>query len=189
MTNLNHRLHRRPRMPCSALVLTAVMAAVLGVAALAGCIQRRSPPPERQFVSPLPGKMKPVRFGKRIVLTILKPETYVLNSEMGETFEVHHIWRKKPTRLKNDANLGIFIGRFALPHCKGEKSSGKAVTPELAREAGLGWRSCPTSVAGLMARESFLPGNRNLVVHLFILGRNEAEMNALQRIARTLKLP
>lgn len=177
------RLHRRPPLTGIPLVLTAVAVTVAVTAAVfvlgmtAGC----SPP--------TPEIVKPVRFGKRIVLTLLKPESYVLNSEMGEIFEVHHIWRKKPPGPQQDANLGIFIGGFALPHCKGEKYPGQAITPQRARGIGSRWRSCATSVPGQLAWERFQAAGRDLVVHLFILGKNKAEMEALKRIARTLELP
>lgn len=192
----NHRL--RPSRGKGALpaplARVAVLAGFLGLVALTGCAQPGAAEtaeklPERHSVPPAPEKLKPVRFGKRIALTMLKPESYVLNSEAGAAFEVHHIWRKKPASLENDANLGIYIGPFALPHCRGEKSPGKAVTPRRARETGPRWRSCATSAPGQMAWETFHAAGRDLVVHLFILGRDEAEMNALKRIALTLKFP
>ena len=187
-SRLLRRPLRRPPITRGWPGLVALLAAVLGFAAPAGCSQPGAPLPERQSVSPNAEPVKPVRFGNRIVLTILKPESYLLISELGETFEVHHIWRSAPVSLKDDANLGIFAGPFALPHCKGGKSPGKAVTPQRAREAGLRWRFCATSAPGLQAWETFRPAGRGLVVHLFILGKNEAEMKALQRIARTLKI-
>lgn len=121
-------------------------------------------------------------FGQRVALRVELPTGYVLQSEAGETFEVHHVWREKPRPLPEEAQLAFYLGAFALSQCPAQA----ARTPAALTPADREWRPCHTSVAGLNVREKFLPAGRGLVLHVFITGRNPAEMERLQTIAETV---
>lgn len=151
---------------------------------LGGC-----PQPQRRDTAT---QTLPKRFGRRLALAVDLPADYVLNSEHGEVFEVHHIWRRNPRSLNKDANLGIYIGPIALPYCK----SGQALTPQTQGLFGaasyrcakcLRWRKCSTAVGEQVALETFIRGGKQWVVQLFILGEKQQELERLRRIGETLR--
>ena len=161
------------------LITPLLVLALLAVIGFGACAPAEPPPLP-------PGE--PIAFGGRAMLEIVLPAGFVLKLEVGELFEVHHLWRAKPRSLREEASLGLWVGAFALPRCAG----GKAVTPGavagIRRLEDAHWRRCGTSVPGLMARETFLSGGGTHVVHVFILGSSRAEMDVLNRIVATLRL-
>ncbi len=126
-------------------------------------------------------------FGTRLKLSLRLPAGYVLNSEDGRRFEVHHVWRKHPVPLKQDANLAIYLGAVAPPHCPDPDGRHRAMTPEKITSRTFSWRRCRTTMPGLMALEAFQPGTERLLIHLIIVGSNRREMRTLQAIAETLQ--
>jgi hypothetical protein len=168
-------------------------AGLIGLFFLLGCassLPSSNSSPNSQSISPSTEKpliavMAP--FGKRIPLSIELPKGYEINGELGGTFEVFHIWKTKPVSLEKDANLGIYVGPYALPHCADADGKRRAQTPQRAPRAGFHWRVCTTTQPGLKAREAFQQATPRFVLHVFILGQNRTEMDNLQRIAETLR--
>ncbi len=120
----------------------------------------------------------------RVNLTITLPPGYVLASEHGAEFEVHHVWRRGAFDAAKDANLGIYVGVVKLAYCR---TPTQEVPGRFGRRRAT-WRRCESSPQGMFVREAYLPTGSQYTLHVFILGRDAGRMDALQRIAETLRL-
>ncbi|MCH9044665.1 MAG: hypothetical protein IIA40_01005 [SAR324 cluster bacterium] len=120
----------------------------------------------------------------RVNLTITLPPGYALASEHGADFEVHHVWRRGAFDAAKDANLGIYVGVVKLAYCR---TPTQEVPGRFGRRRAT-WRRCESSAQGMFVREAYLPTGSQYTLHVFILGRDAGRMDALQRIAETLRL-
>jgi hypothetical protein len=152
--------------------------------ALAACSGPDPVPP------PHPGTLgRAVELDGRVPLRLELPPGYEVQSERGETFDVHWVWRVPPETFAKDTSLGLYIGKLITAYCPpGTGRFEPAAFPDPALGAGRRWHGCALPGTGRQAWELHLRDVAAETLHLFIIGTDADEFRRLRRIAETLTL-
>lgn len=167
----------------------AMPLAMLFVLLLWGCTDfedpKSSPAVPRDFLSDAPRVTLSGGGDLRGDLSILLPQGYVLESEVGATMGIYHLWRRKLAPLKEDVTLSIVAGPVRLAHCPQEAPTLASIDPTWK----FPWRDCALTVPGLRARESFPKGPSGRIIQLVVIGAAGTEADRLQAIGESLRTP